>query len=74
MITRTASEIAEICGATLEGDGSVELVGPASLRDARGDQISFLGNPQYKPELESTGVSRSGSGVGIGCQRASSSL
>lgn len=56
MITRTASEIAEICGATLEGDGSVQLVGPASLRDARGDQISFLGNPQYKPDLESTGA------------------
>ncbi len=54
MITRTASEIAEICGATVEGDGSVELVGPAPLEEARGDQVSFLGNPMYRSELEST--------------------
>lgn len=53
-ITRTASEIAEICGATLEGDGSIELVGPASLRDARADQVSFLGNPLYRADLEAT--------------------
>lgn len=52
--TRTASEIAEICGAVLEGDGSVELVGPSTLRDARGDQVSFLGNDLYSGELEST--------------------
>ena len=54
MIKRTASEIAALCGATLEGDGSIELVGCASLRDARSDQVSFLGNPLYRSELEET--------------------
>jgi len=53
-ITRTASEIATICGATLEGDGSVELVGPASLREAEPNQVSFLGNPLYRGELATT--------------------
>ncbi|MEM7310612.1 MAG: UDP-3-O-(3-hydroxymyristoyl)glucosamine N-acyltransferase [Planctomycetota bacterium] len=54
MITRTASEIAEICGATLEGDGSIQLVGPASLKAAEPNHVSFLGNPQYRGELEGT--------------------
>jgi UDP-3-O-[3-hydroxymyristoyl] glucosamine N-acyltransferase len=52
--THTASEIATICGATLEGDGSVELVGYASLREAEAHHVSFLGNPLYKKELEAT--------------------
>ena len=51
---RTASEIAEICGAVLEGDGSLELVGPASLREAEGNHVSFLGNALYRNELDST--------------------
>jgi len=33
----TLSELAEISGATLEGDGSVEVVCPAALRHAATD-------------------------------------
>jgi UDP-3-O-[3-hydroxymyristoyl] glucosamine N-acyltransferase len=54
MITRTVHELAELCGATLEGDGSREMVGPATLTEAGPDQVSFLGNPRYTAELEST--------------------
>lgn len=51
MITRTASEIAELCGATLEGDGARSLTGPAALGEARAEHISFLGNPRYVAQL-----------------------
>ncbi len=54
MITKTVSELAEICGAALEGDGRGTIVGPASLSDAEPNQVSFLGNPRYAPELEET--------------------
>ena len=54
MTTRTVSELAEICGASLEGDGDRIVVGPASLEEASEDQVSFLGNPRYAPELETT--------------------
>jgi UDP-3-O-[3-hydroxymyristoyl] glucosamine N-acyltransferase len=50
----TLSELAEISGAALEGDGSVEVIGPAALRDASSDQISLYGHPRYKAELEQT--------------------
>ena len=54
MITRTVSELAELCGATLEGDGDRTVTGPATLSEATPEEISFLGNPLYEQELEST--------------------
>lgn len=54
MATLTLEEIARLCGATLEGDGSRSVVGPAPLADARADEVSFLGNPRYQAELAST--------------------
>ena len=54
MSARTLSEIAELCGADLEGDGSVAITGPASLATASSDQVSFLGHPKYAAGLEST--------------------
>ncbi len=54
MITRTASELAELCGAALEGDGALVLVGPASLEDATADEVSFVDGPRYLPLLETT--------------------
>ena len=54
MIQRTASELAELCQAVLEGDGARVLVGPAALREARSDQISFVRSERHAPELEST--------------------
>lgn len=53
-LERTLSEIAERCGAALEGDGSLCVVGPADLERAGEREISFLGNPLYAPLLAST--------------------
>jgi UDP-3-O-[3-hydroxymyristoyl] glucosamine N-acyltransferase len=54
MTHRTASELAELCGAVLEGDGARLIVGPASLGQARADQISFLRSVRHARALEST--------------------
>ncbi len=54
MISRTVSELAELCGATLEGDGARVVVGPASLADASADEVSFLAHPRYVSEVEET--------------------
>ena len=55
MATLTVSEIARLCDATLEGEGGDRtVVGPATLVDARSDEVSFLGNPRYQAELEHT--------------------
>ncbi|HED64388.1 MAG TPA: UDP-3-O-(3-hydroxymyristoyl)glucosamine N-acyltransferase [Planctomycetes bacterium] len=54
MIVHTASELAELCGAALEGDGSKPIVGPASLSDATEDEVSFLGSPRFLPLLAET--------------------
>jgi UDP-3-O-[3-hydroxymyristoyl] glucosamine N-acyltransferase len=51
---RTLSELAEICGAACEGDGSRVIRGPAALLDAASDQISFFGHERYQRELEAT--------------------
>lgn len=54
MITRTVSQLAELCGATLEGDGDRVMTGPAALREATAEQVSFLVNPAYALEVEQT--------------------
>ena len=51
MIQHTAVALAELCGAVLEGDGSRLLVGPASLAEARPDQISFVRSARQAGEL-----------------------
>ena len=54
MIQRTASELAELCQAVLEGDGARVLVGPAALDEARSDQVSFVRSARNSRELEAT--------------------
>jgi UDP-3-O-[3-hydroxymyristoyl] glucosamine N-acyltransferase len=54
MIQRTASELAELCEAVLEGDGARLLVGPAALDEARSDQVSFVRSARHAGELEKT--------------------
>lgn len=50
------SELAEVCGADLEGDGGQQITGPASLLEAGPGQISFLAHPSYRSQLEHTGA------------------
>ena len=54
MTTRTLIDLARACGASLEGDASRLIRGPATLRDARPDEISFCANPKFRAELERT--------------------
>ena len=54
MPTLTLSEIAKLCGAALEGDGSRTVVGPAALRDAGAEHVSFCAHPRYGRELSTT--------------------
>jgi len=54
MIQRTASELAELCQAVLEGDGARLLVGPAALDEARSDQVSFVRSARHAGEFATT--------------------
>ncbi len=50
----TAAQISALVGATLEGDGSTPIQGPAGLREAGPRDVSFLANPRYAALLHST--------------------
>jgi UDP-3-O-[3-hydroxymyristoyl] glucosamine N-acyltransferase len=50
----TLSQIAEIVGGTLRGDGSVVIEGAAGLAEATEKDISFLGNRKYASLLKSS--------------------
>ena len=54
MTLRTLIDLANACGASLEGDALRRIRGPASLRDAMSDEISFCAQPRFRPELERT--------------------
>lgn len=51
---RTVAELAELCGATLEGPGDLAITGPAGLADAGPTEVSFLAQPKYASQLETT--------------------
>jgi UDP-3-O-[3-hydroxymyristoyl] glucosamine N-acyltransferase len=46
--------IASEIGGELEGDGSLEIVGLASLTEAAAGDITFLANPKYSSEVATT--------------------
>jgi len=54
MSNRTLSTLADLCGATLEGDGALLVRGPASLDEAGPDQISFLNDVRNAGKLADT--------------------
>lgn len=54
MTQRTLSDIAELCGASIEGDGTRVVTGPASLEEATAEQVSFLAESAYVEHLETT--------------------
>ncbi|MDF1837520.1 MAG: UDP-3-O-(3-hydroxymyristoyl)glucosamine N-acyltransferase [Planctomycetota bacterium] len=53
----TVSQIAQLCGASLEGPPEVEISGPAPLEEARPGQVTFLGDPRYREALTHTRAS-----------------
>ncbi|MBN2684602.1 MAG: UDP-3-O-(3-hydroxymyristoyl)glucosamine N-acyltransferase [Pontiellaceae bacterium] len=50
-------EIAERLGGTLDGDGTIEIVGVAGLKEAGDGDISFLANPKYASLVATTKAS-----------------
>lgn len=54
MKPRTLDEIADLCGADVEGDGSIEVAGPASLDEAEAGHVSFLAQANYVRKLDTT--------------------
>jgi UDP-3-O-[3-hydroxymyristoyl] glucosamine N-acyltransferase len=53
----TLKELADRIGAEPTGDLSVIIESASTLEDAKPGQISFLANPKYAKQLESTGAS-----------------
>jgi UDP-3-O-[3-hydroxymyristoyl] glucosamine N-acyltransferase len=53
----TLKELAAAIGAEVSGDGSLSVESVAGLEDAGPGQISFLSNPKYAKQLETTAAS-----------------
>lgn len=52
----TAGEIVDLVGGRYDGAREVRVRGVAPLADAGEDQLSFLANPKYASQLETTGA------------------
>ncbi|GAA5128045.1 UDP-3-O-(3-hydroxymyristoyl)glucosamine N-acyltransferase [Alloalcanivorax gelatiniphagus] len=52
----TLAFLAEELGAELHGPEDLQVSGLGTLASARGDQLSFLANPRYRSQLETTGA------------------
>ncbi|WP_461537979.1 UDP-3-O-(3-hydroxymyristoyl)glucosamine N-acyltransferase [Spongorhabdus nitratireducens] len=48
------SELAQLLGTELHGNGDLKIKGLATLQNAQADQLGFLANPAYKGHLETT--------------------
>lgn len=53
----TLKELAEAIGAELEGDPAIAVTGVGTLEDAKPGQVTFLANPKYLKQLETTAAS-----------------
>ncbi|ALQ55327.1 UDP-3-O-acylglucosamine N-acyltransferase [Pseudoalteromonas issachenkonii] len=53
----TLSQIAELLGAELQGDGALEIKKIATLANAQTGHIAFLANKKYRSQLETTHAS-----------------
>ena len=47
-------ELAELINLRFEGDGDTLIDGVGTLSDATGTQLSFLSNPAYRDQLNTT--------------------
>ena len=50
-------EVADRLSCTLEGDGSIEILGVSTLERARAGDLSFLTNPKYQNDAKRTSAS-----------------
>ncbi len=55
-MSMSLDELAKRVGARLEGDGSVQVTGCASIEHAGPDEVTFLTNAKYARFLKTTGA------------------
>ena len=53
-VSKTVAELADIVGGTVEGDGRRAIIGIRGLAGARAEHLSFLSNPKYARQAETT--------------------
>ncbi len=53
----TLSQIADLLGAELQGDGATEIKKISTLANARTGHIAFLANKKYRSQLDDTQAS-----------------
>jgi UDP-3-O-[3-hydroxymyristoyl] glucosamine N-acyltransferase len=64
------AELAELTGALLEGDPTLEVAGAAGLDEAGPGHVTFLSNPRYTPRLRTTRASAVYLAAGVEAGRA----
>ena len=69
MQSRTLQQLADEIGAELTGDGSIVVSSVNTLEDALPGQLSFLSNPKYEKQLQSTKASAVILGTAVKCDR-----
>src|SRR3954468_4532352 len=62
-------DLAKQIGAELAGDPEVEISSCATLEEAREGQLSFLSNPKYMAQLETTKASAVAAGMDVTSER-----
>ncbi len=62
----TAKQLADKIGATVQGDGSVEIRAAGTLEEAKSGEVSFLSNPRYMQQLHRTKASAVIATPGVG--------
>lgn len=53
-MNKSVDEIAKIVSGTVVGDGSTRITGLNGIREAANGDLTFLGDPRYRPYLETT--------------------
>ncbi|HEY0794162.1 MAG TPA: UDP-3-O-(3-hydroxymyristoyl)glucosamine N-acyltransferase [Acidisarcina sp.] len=51
------AELARVLGATLDGDGELEISGVMGIEDASAGHLTFIANPKYAPQSRTTKAS-----------------
>jgi UDP-3-O-[3-hydroxymyristoyl] glucosamine N-acyltransferase len=62
-------ELAGKIGAELAGDGSIDVTAVATLENAQPGQLSFVSNPKYAKQLQTTDASAAVVGLGVKSDR-----
>jgi len=70
----TLEELAKKLGATLAGEPSAEVTSCATLDEAQSGQVSFLSNPKYVQQLETTRATAAVVGLNVTMDRPGLSL